>query len=87
MEEIKDPVKHLLDTYHELNPSFIEYGFGAPTALQFLQHVKQNRPVVFRDALYDQDGEEWEARKLWTKEYILEKMKGREISVAETPWG
>ncbi|RPA71907.1 Clavaminate synthase-like protein [Ascobolus immersus RN42] len=87
MEHVADPYARLLETYHDLNPSFISYAFGPPTPLQFAAAVRNNRPMIFRDALYDADGEEWDARRLWTKEYLLEKMKGREISVAETPWG
>jgi jumonji domain-containing protein 7 len=79
---LKDVLVELITSYHELNASFVEERFGAPTALQFLQCVQRNRPVVFRSAALH-----WKAVQTWNAEYLRAKMGGDCIAVAETPLG
>ncbi|EFA81864.1 transcription factor jumonji [Heterostelium album PN500] len=54
-----------------------------PTPLQFYRdYVSQNRPVIIKGAIDD-----WRALKLWTNQYLCEKMKDVEVTVAITPDG
>ncbi|KAI5846341.1 cupin-like domain-containing protein [Morchella snyderi] len=72
----------LLTTYHEFNPARVESVDGAPTSLQFARYVAKNQPVVFRGAIAS-----WEAIKKWKVGYLKQKMEGRDINVAMTPFG
>ena len=54
-----------------------------PSGLEFLRDwVSFNRPVVIQNAT-----KQWPALNKWTTEYLVEKLRGRQISVAVTPTG
>lgn len=72
----------LLNSYHDFNNGGVERVEGVPTAVEFLRCVQRNRPVVFSGA-----GKSWPAVGKWKAAYLKEKMKGREVNVAETPLG
>jgi jumonji domain-containing protein 7 len=75
-------LEELLSTYHELNSSFIPRKQGAPTALEFLQHVRRNQPVVFSGAI-----DHWPAVQRWDAAYLSAKMGDTLIGIAQTPLG
>lgn len=79
---VGDAFTDLLTMYHEFNPPRVESVDGAPTSLQFARYVAKNQPVVFRGATAN-----WEAVKKWKVGYLKQKMEGRDIKVAMTPFG
>lgn len=66
--------------YYDLNGAHIEILQQPPSALEFSRLVHISRPVIIR-------GFEIPATKLWTDEYLINKMSRRSISVAITPNG
>lgn len=75
-----EALKKLLETYNEINGP-VERLYQVPTAAEFAKLVHKNRPFIVKTK------EQWPAVGKWTKEYLVEKMKGQDISVAETPEG
>lgn len=75
-------LKNLLETYHEINGP-VDRLFEEPSGVEFAKIVRQNRPVI----ISPRGGFNWPALEKWSKEYLLEKMQGKKISVAETPFG
>ncbi|KII95182.1 hypothetical protein PLICRDRAFT_34019 [Plicaturopsis crispa FD-325 SS-3] len=66
--------------YHELNGTHYETLPRPPTALEFSRLVHISRPVVIH-------GFKVPATRLWNNEYLLERMRDRNVSVAVTPNG
>lgn len=77
-----DPIVELLTTYNELNGSSIEELSEAPSALEFMRFVKQNRPFVIRGGASD-----WEATTTWNVLVLKDLLKGHSVNVAVTPKG
>jgi hypothetical protein len=77
-----DPIIELLITYNELNCSSIEELSEAPSALEFMRFVKQNRPFVIRGGASD-----WEATTTWNVSVLKDLLKGQSVNVAVTPKG
>ncbi|KAF8470130.1 cupin-like domain-containing protein [Kalaharituber pfeilii] len=71
----------LLETYHDLNTSWVERLEQPPTPIEFLQIIKRNRPVVIHNALYH-----WPAITKWNADYLRCTINSH-IAVAETPLG
>lgn len=80
--DLGSALAELLTSYHDFNSGCVERVEGAPTAVEFLRCVQRNRPVVFSGA-----GKSWPAISKWRVAYLKEKMRGREVNVAETPLG
>ena len=78
---LHDAVINLLETYHDLNTSWVERLEQSPSPLEFLKIVQSNRPVVISNAFHH-----WPAVKKWNSEYLRHKIDG-DIAVAETPLG
>lgn len=78
----QDPIANLLTTYEELNSNLIDEFDEEPSALEFMRYVARNRPFVVRGG-----AREWEAVRRWGKDCLRERMEGRDICVAVTPFG
>lgn len=80
---LPDPIANLLTTYSELNSNIIDEFLEEPSALEFMRYVARNRPFVVRNG-----AAEWRAVRCWgRKEYLRERMEGRGVNVAVTPFG
>ncbi|KAI8080003.1 cupin-like domain-containing protein [Halteromyces radiatus] len=56
---------------------------GPPSPLEFLQKcVHPNRPALIKGSI-----DHWPAKTLWTDDYLRDKMKDQEVTVAVTPNG
>ncbi|KNE67227.1 hypothetical protein AMAG_12298 [Allomyces macrogynus ATCC 38327] len=55
---------------------------GTPTALEFLRHVRANRPVIFAGL-----AKNWPAMRKWTTEYLAKAMGETEVTISMTPTG
>ncbi|KAI9711851.1 MAG: hypothetical protein M1820_001996 [Bogoriella megaspora] len=72
-------IAELMVSYHELNSSVIEELFEEPTPLEFMRYVALNRPFVIRKG-----ADEWEARRKWDADYLIERMGEDKVKVAWT---
>ena len=77
-----DPIEEAIKTYCELNAAVVDELAESPSPLEFMRFVAKNRPFVVRDAATD-----WTAIHQWSAEYLRERMAGREVNVAITPFG
>lgn len=77
-----DPVKELIIAYGELNSDVINEIYEAPSALEFMRYVAQNRPFVVRGGVRD-----WSAIQKWNLDYLKLIMKDETVNVAVTPNG
>ncbi|ORY96542.1 putative pla2g4b [Syncephalastrum racemosum] len=70
--------------YQEINGSFVQVFEKPPTPLEFLREcVHPNRPALIKDAF-----SHWPAKRLWTNEYLREKIGAdTPVTVATTPNG
>jgi jumonji domain-containing protein 7 len=71
-----------INTYHELNPSFVDELHEEPSPLEFMRHVARNRPFVVRSAATD-----WTAFKAWDAKYLRKALEGESVNVSITPCG
>lgn len=76
-------LNELITTYHQLNSRSADIHHGPPTPIQFLRYVHANHPVVFKGAATK---DHFEPAK-WNTKYLLKKMEGCNITIAETPFG
>ncbi|KEZ39703.1 hypothetical protein SAPIO_CDS9655 [Scedosporium apiospermum] len=72
----------LITTYNDLNSTVIDELDEEPSALEFMRYVARNTPFVVRGCVPD-----WEAFRLWDKEFLVDTMRGRKVNVAVTPRG
>lgn len=77
-----EALRDLITSYNELNPSSIEELHEEPSPLEFMRYVARNTPFVVRGAVGD-----WDAFKLWDREFLVEAMRGMRVNVAVTPRG
>jgi hypothetical protein len=77
-----DPIEELLTTYAELNSEVIDELHEAPSALEFMRYIAQNRPFVVRHGV-----QEWDAIKKWNIEYLKATLRSEVVNVAITPIG
>lgn len=77
-----DPVRFLIETYHELNPAVVDELPAQPGALQFMRYVAKNRPWIVRKGAKD-----WKAVRRWDARYLREVMSKKSVNVAITPKG
>lgn len=81
MAKIGQVMKELICTYDELNGPIDDLQ-EAPSPLEFMRYVAKNRPFVIRGGCST-----FPALQKWKTEYLLEKMEGRLVQIAETPHG
>jgi jumonji domain-containing protein 7 len=78
----------LLDNYHDINSQSVTELTREPTPLEFMRYVSRNQPFIIR---HHPDSTEATLFKktleLWSAEYLTERMKGEEVTVAITPSG
>ena len=77
-----DAIIELLNTYHELNGSYVDELQEPPSPLLFMQYMAKNRPFVLRGG-----ANSWPAVSLWSPEYLRSKMRNNSVKVAITPFG
>jgi jumonji domain-containing protein 7 len=75
----------LIKTYHDYNPSSITQFARSPTALEFMRFVSCNQPFIIRRNLERTPFDD--LTKIWTPEYLGERMRGERVQVAITPHG
>lgn len=80
---LEDAIEELILSYQELNPSHVEELDEAPSPLEFMRYVAQNKPFVIRKG-----ASEWKACQKWSNQkYLPEVMRGQKVKVAMTPFG
>ena len=82
VDQVKQSLQHLLETYNELNSSHIDELDDEPSALEFYRYVAQNRPFVARGGCSS-----WSAMRKWNAEYLDSVVGGKDVNVAITPLG
>lgn len=75
-------LRELITGFNDLNSRHVEELYEEPSPLEFMRYVARNTPFVVRGCV-----REWEAFKLWDREFLVEAMKGMKVNVAVTPRG
>ena len=77
---LHEATQELIGSYHDVNGPIHEFQDEAPISV-YAQHVRQNRPFVIRGGCSAWNAMQWDGRRL------KERMNGRTVKVAETPFG
>ncbi|KAK9460994.1 phospholipase A2 [Lipomyces oligophaga] len=86
-ELLESALQELIENSHELTPSFVPYSIGTPTSLAFLRQVHKNFPMVYKGAVDHWPSLDSESEQFWSKTYLVERLSGTAVQVAETPFG
>lgn len=81
---VERTLQRLIKDYQQLNSRSVAELNETPSAAEFSQFVAANRPVVIRG---EGRRRQLPALDLWTDQYLIEKMSGREVQVAISPRG
>jgi peptidyl-lysine (3S)-dioxygenase / protease len=79
---VADVITELIQSYHELNPQFVDELLEEPSPLEFMRYVAAKRPFVIRGGC-----SQWPATESWSAAYLVHRMEDRLINVAITPSG
>lgn len=75
-------LRELIETYNDLNPNVVDEVWEEPSALEFMQHVARNRPLIIRGG-----AQSWTAIRKWSAEYLIDAVGESEVNVSITPHG
>ncbi|KAL1926170.1 hypothetical protein VTP01DRAFT_6035 [Rhizomucor pusillus] len=80
---VEEQLVKFIKEYQDINGTHFNVYEQPPSALEFLrENVHPNRPALIKRAF-----DHWPARRLWTNEYLKEKMGDHTVTVATTPNG
>lgn len=82
VHSLGDALQRLIETYQELNPSVADEVFEEPSALEFMQYVSRNRPLVIRGG-----AQSFKAIQDWSADYLNSVVGDCEVNVSITPHG
>ncbi|KAF9462654.1 cupin-like domain-containing protein [Collybia nuda] len=80
MEPHKAPLQWISKEYYELNGNHVEILHHPPSPVEFSRLAHISRPVIIK-------GFQIPAYKLWSTEYLVQRMGSQKISIAVTPNG
>ena len=77
---LAEAIEEMISAYQDVNAA-IEIYTEDPDSEVYARHITKNRPFVIRGGCL-----KWASAR-WNVPYLLEKMDGRSVKVAETPEG
>lgn len=81
---VERTLQRLIKDYQQLNSRSVPELSHTPSTAEFSKFVAANRPLVIRG---EGKRRQLPALELWTDDYLIGKMGGREVEVAVSPSG